>query len=238
MVFEDFTTYTEVEPDDRIQKTAQHIDHLAYRNEDSYLYKDKDVDHFGSNWEHLVDVYCASSNAQGIGAFWAVTNDLDDIQGLYNADKNYLYMCFAAAGTVTYLVEGYGGVHYADSYASSVATWYYLRIKKVGTAFTCKIYDTAASRDAETADAHLLDTLSLTLHSDLSYRYIFGCNSQNTGETIALAQDIENLDLQEAVVALDFSASIITITKTLGITNLTIPKFKPLLPKFNPRMII
>jgi len=199
--YEDFTTYTEVDPNSHIGLAgANHVDHYALRNEDAYLYKDKGVDYFG-NFEHLVDVRSDFLQSGCLGAVWALTNDVDDMQGLTVGSKTFVVVYFYRQDVNDYrmyLFEGYGGSTYQSSpFACALNTWYYLKIAKSGTSITCKIY-------SDVARTSLLNTLSLTLHADHKFRYIFGCNGWNTGHNLAANNDIENLVLQEAVAEHNF----------------------------------
>jgi len=192
-IYEDFTTYTEVDTaNDRIQRNATHVDHAATRNEDTYLYKDYGVNHF-TDFEHLVDIRSDFASASGIGVVWMLSNELDDWHGLYDADKTILSVRFWAGTPSICLEEAYAGVGYADTYTCLADTWYYLTINKSGTNFTCKIY-------SDSARTNLLDTLSLTLQADHSLRYIHACNVRNNSASAYLINvDIGNLDLQEAI---------------------------------------
>jgi len=208
---ENYTTYTEVEPDDRIQKTAYHIDILAKRNEDSYLYKDYGVDYF-QDFEHFVNVKCVNTSEDTASAsVWCVSNDLDDVRGQRKVDNEYyvieFYRTDASEPVRRILLGSWDGTKdFAERWIINTAnftfaygTWYYFRIKRVETSLTCKIYDTAASRDAESADEHLLDTLSLTVDGDDKFRYVYACCSYNLPNTPEMNLDIECLDLQEII---------------------------------------
>jgi hypothetical protein len=61
---------------------------------------------------------------------------------------------------------------------------------KSGTSLTCYIY-------SDSARTNLVATLSLTLHGDYNFEYIYASQSENTGNTYHGDTDIENLDLQE-----------------------------------------
>jgi len=205
MATEDFTTYTEVDTgDDRIQRTATHIDHNAWRDEDTYLYDDKGAGHFtdftGSN-AHLVDVKLVDAADNGaLGCVYALTNDLDDMYGLRTASKTTVWVNTFRSTSILWnlqLREEYGGTGYADTWDGvALDTWYYLKIEKSGTSLTCKIYPTDSDR---TNNTNILDTLTLTLQADHSFRYVFGCNTFNSASALSLNNDVENLDLQEAV---------------------------------------
>ena len=197
---EDFTGYSEVEPDDRIQKTASHVDHLAFRNEDSYLYKDKGVDYFKSV-VHKVDVCSDFAQQNAIGVVWMLANDVDDWFGLLGANKTFvsLYVYYRSTSPFRCLLlnEGYGGVQYFDmSVTLTALSWYFLRIEKSGSSLICDVYSSSELRDAGSGNDGDVDTLVLTLHGDWSFRYIYACNSFNDGATQFLNTDVENLELQ------------------------------------------
>jgi len=196
-VYEDFTTYTELDPNNHIDLVGtNHIDFDAYMNEDAYLYKDKGTDFF-SNFEHKIDIKLISASASYAFNYpWCVANAIGaiypDLGGSTNLLNLQIYKSPGSPGVC--LTEYYGASSWQDcSIALSFGTWYYLTIKKVGTALTCKIY-------SDSVRTTLLDTLSLTLHADIKYRYIYAANVWNGGEDRHFDTTIENLDLQQAEV--------------------------------------
>jgi len=196
-VYEDFTTYTELDPNNHIDLVGtNHIDFDAYMNEDAYLYKDKGTDFF-SNFEHKIDIKLISASASYAFNYpWCVANAIGaiypDLGGSTNLLNLQIYKSPGSPGVC--LTEYYGASSWVDcSIALSFGTWYYLTIKKVGTALTCKIY-------SDSVRTTLLDTLSLTLHADIKYRYIYAANVWNGGEDRHFDTTIENLDLQQAEV--------------------------------------
>jgi len=199
MAKENYTTYTEVDPNSHIEKTANHIDFDAYENEDAYVYKDKGVGHFGSNWEHLVDIKDNHIDNAVAGGVWAVSNDLDDFYGLETTGKTalviFMYDHTTSGTRRIYLREIYNSTSYNDYFAPfTFDATYYLRIKKIGTALTCEIYGSAADR---TNKENVIDILSLTLHGNWSFQYIFGAISYNVSDPAHTDVDVDNLDLQE-----------------------------------------
>jgi hypothetical protein len=201
---EDFTTYTEVDPNNHIGLVGtNHIDFDAYEDEDAYLYKDKGVDHFGSNWEHTIDVKPVSTGNYGLAGFHMVSNDVDDVHGLTVAGKTFLFI-YIGGGTNTpriYLTECYLGTWYEAYYITTQGAWRYLTITKTGTALTCKIY-------SDSARTTLLTTLSLALHADHKFRYIFAAYTYNAPSAVHNDIDIENLDLQEAAYIPRYSGTV------------------------------
>lgn len=188
--YEDFTTYTEVDPDfNRIQFTATHIDHVARRDEFTAMYDDKGVDYFGSNFTHMIDVKEVASESSSFAALWNLQKTVGDLHTIRAGSGDYLAMIFYRAVNERrlYLEEFDSGVQDNDYYVVSDGTWYYLVIKKASTSLTCKIY-------SDSARTNLLDTLSLTI-TDKSYRYVFACNTYNDGNAIQATTDIEKLAL-------------------------------------------
>ncbi len=191
---EDFTTYTELDPNNHITIFGtNHVDATITRNEDAYLYKDKGAGYF-EDFEHKVDFKVAStSTVNSVAGIWAVTNDVNDVTGLRLAGKTVIVVKFHhndATHQAIHLQELYGGTEYTTCSIQPYNTWYYLTIKKIGTALTCKIY-------SDSARTNILATLSLTLHGNWNFRYIFGAISDNTGNAYQTDVDIENLNLQE-----------------------------------------
>lgn len=200
MALEDFTTYTEVDPNSHIGLVGtDHIDFDAWDNEDAYCYRDLGVDHFG-DFTHKIDINPVTPGDNAHATPWMVSNDIDDVNGLRAASKTFINIhLIAKAGTAVWfrIHEEYLGVVYTDHYDAADNTWYYLLIKKAGTAFNLGIYSTAELRDAGDATDGDLDNLALTLHADHKFRYVFACNTWNISESIHMDVDIDNLDLQE-----------------------------------------
>ncbi len=187
MAYEDFTTFTEVDVGaDRIQKTENHVDHHAYRNEATYLYKDYGVNHFG-DFTHKIK-FKTNGGVSGHGAVWMESNNIGDINDLRN--NSWANILLFGFGTTLYLREYRNGLNYSDSSAISADTWYYAKIVKNGTSLTCYIYT-----DSEYSTLH--DTLDLTLHVNYTFRYLYACNSYNDGNTYNAINDIDNYDLGE-----------------------------------------
>jgi len=197
---EDFTTYTEVDPNSHLFKTAYHVDHTGYRNEDCYLYKDKGASHFG-DFTHLIDFKPVDRGftAYGWSVFWMLSVDtVDDWKGLKDAGKTSIGAeCQNNSGTPgVYLVENYGSTLYQSSSILLVyGTQYYCKIVKSGTSLTLHVYSDA-SRTTEVSGS----PVSLTLHADHKCQYIFVGNTYNDGTDADkwIDVDIDNLDLQEA----------------------------------------
>jgi len=225
MSYEDFTTYTEVDTaNNRVQRTATHVDHAATRNEDTYLYKDYGVGHF-TDFTHKVDVRSDFAALSSQGFVWMLANDVDDAYGLHSAGKTFILIRIRRddAGNHITLFEFYGGDWYYDDYVGVAAnTWYYLTIEKSGTSLTCKIY-------SDSARTTLVDTLSLTLHGNWSFRYIYACNTWNDGAgTYLVAYEVsvaEKLGLADSIAKRVDYGTVLSGAEKLGLTDSITPKW-------------
>lgn len=195
MALEDFTTYTEVDPNTHIAVTENHLDTNVSRGEDAYLYHDKGAAHFG-NFEHLLTVKLVSPNTVGLFTFvWALTNDIDDIKALNTASKQYLAIDFYRYQTQNPSLQTRALGKDSQGYTVSFDTWYYLTIQRIGSTFTCKIY-------SDQARTSLLTTLTTEDVTEDPFRYVFGVNTWNDGFSAILGNVyIDDLDLQEALPA-------------------------------------
>src|SRR3972149_712527 len=115
MAVENFTTYTEVDPNSRITVTSTKVSAAGLkRNESAYVYSDKGVNHFSADWGHLLtaDDLLHLAGQDGIVEIWAVANDIGHMGTLLGAGKNahLLFFLHTAANVVNlYLYENDGG---------------------------------------------------------------------------------------------------------------------------------
>ena len=165
---QDFTTYTEVDPDGEITVTANVLTGADFdRASDGGVYKDFGVGHFGQSWTHYINTQWTDRSIAG------------------SAIAAAIYACVSATGTwYDWIINSETGpvVYYAIStatnlmyirdfdsfdgpYAAAEDTWHYLTITRSGTSVTCEIY---LDVDRTTLD----DTLGLTIAAD-DYRYVY-----------------------------------------------------------------
>jgi hypothetical protein len=222
MVYEDFTTYTEVDvAADRIQRTANHVDHKAYRNESTYLYKDKGANFFG-NFTHRLEATSDFATASCWGVVWMLANSVKNLKAVVSAYETAVALFFYRLATYyeLRLYETYGGVEFwDDSVALSANTKYYLTVKKNNTSFSCEIRTGSHT-------GTLVDTLALTLQANHTFRYIYACNTYNDNTTPYCNDDIDNLDLAPV---LGWSHKISGVTnpaKVMGVPVANIAKVK------------
>jgi len=202
MAKEDFTTYTEVDPNSRITVTADRSEWAGLdKNEDAYVYDDKGVNHFDGDFEHLLTIY-ADTGVEGAHVVpWALGNVIDSWIPMHDDRCLSISIFYPSTDAPRLdLDEWVGGVRQArDSVNINIDTPYYLTIKRdenVGTYGTlyCYIYSDAAR-------TNLVTTLSIALSEKADYRYIYVTQSANNNTTPYTQSGYsEDLDLQEVVV--------------------------------------
>ena len=200
-VAEDYTTYTEVDPSSWMTKTATVVTfNMPGKNVNCYLYKDKGAAYFDGSFSARMDMRITSGvHDWGTGHPFVVANVLNNVYGIEAADQSALVVevLDGSAGWnwIMVLREHYGGsVYSSSSYSFAQNTYYYLEFERdesVGTHGT--IYLRIYSDSARTT---LLDTLSVTLHAKVDFRYLYWMNNYNNGDaTSVLNGTFENLSL-------------------------------------------
>lgn len=188
MVYEDFTDYVEVDPNNYwSQTTTRNTATNLLKSDDSYLYKDYGSGHFG-DFEHLIDFCMTASVLNGWMGVWALVN----AEGSYADMANDVPMVsighYADPANRKIVLRWKGGE--SDEYTNlSLDTTYYLTIKRSGTTLTCKIYSDAARTT-------LLDTLTVTCGTG-TFQYLEAGFSLDFTGTETISAYVENLDLQE-----------------------------------------
>jgi hypothetical protein len=196
---EDFTTYTEVDPNNHLSKTASQLTIASLsRGENAYLYKDKGINHFGGNFDFLVDIKITSDAYYNDAFFLVLANAINETYALWAANESMLGIeCYH---NDIYLIEKDGSSGY-DTYASRKTlaknTTYYLKFKRdesVGTYGTLYLYVYT-----DPARTILVNTQSIALHgSKKDFRYIYAVDSGNDANTtLTVSGYIENLNLNE-----------------------------------------
>jgi len=174
MVFEDFTTFTEVDAAGSINVAPQQIDYLPVdRNFTSYVWRDDDPGHYG-NYLHYIDCMESSGHvsvALGMLHVWGVSNTLGGFVTWTTGQTVYLYMNAVDAVKIAILDSGNSNT---DNWCcADIDQRYYLSMERNGTLCTCKTYGDAAHTD-------LLRTITITGQST-TFRYLYAGGSRNTG---------------------------------------------------------
>ncbi len=195
MPYEDFTAYTEYDPDGLVAVSTNLIDADGADTEnDPYVYRDFGADHFGAEWEHDVKVTAVSRLQQASSLFWGVANGVGPLGDWGNAVGQALGAYVYPQGWPDYNwainlrdFETADADRFEDD--GHAQTTYYCTVNRLGeTALQLRIYS-----DAERTV--LLDTLAVTVTSGRRYRYAYGLNTAWSTKSVSV--DVENLDLHE-----------------------------------------
>jgi hypothetical protein len=220
MALEDFTTYTEVDPNSDIVVTTDKCDVSTMRlDEHAYVRKDMGAGHFGS-FVHYMTVYTGSGSGGDYASamFWAVSNGANGYTEMLEAESGL--GCdvthFPAAAVYIYLWD-LETAYYDYWTGASPNTLYYCTIERVsGVSLVCKIYSDAAR-------ANLLDTLSVSTVGGASYRYIFGMasNGEEPPSAPAITFYSKDLDLESRRVNVGASGVDVSVREDLALVAVT-----------------
>jgi len=182
---QDFTGYTEVDPNARITVTAGKLDVNGMTdNEDAYVYKDFGADYFGT----LTHKFKFTKQAQPGGSccLWMVANSVDEYRPLRGHAGAYSVE-LAMIGTVRLWGDVNG---FSTGLAPSTGTPYWAVVSRIGGTVTLMVYSDAGLTTQVGA------TATRTVSASTDYRYLYGFAAWNNGvaeNTISV--DIENLNI-------------------------------------------
>jgi len=202
MAFEDFNSYTEVDPNSRytISGDGEKITVTALqKGEDSYIYDDKGVDFFDGDFEHLVEFSGTYIDTDARCVVHSLSTSLGPFRdgSVYLADTFAIDISAASSSFMRIIIyEVDGASVYVDNWnGASWGTPYYgtfYRDPGVGTYGT--LYLEIYSDSLKTT---LVYTLSITLHSSIKkMRYSYGTQSWGDAGTQAISGYTNQLDLQ------------------------------------------
>jgi len=181
----DFTTFTEVDSDNRWAKTTTKCTVTnADRDEVDYIYKDYGVGYFSSHWRHSFTTNITSNIHGGFVYLYIQSNEISDYLGMTNGIGIYF---FQDGGSLKIGLVDKTGV--SDLYINAAhdgTKSYYMVLIRSGTTLTLEIYN-------DTDITSLLDTLSITM-VNINYRYLYGGSTRNDGSSgYAISGYIKNL---------------------------------------------
>jgi hypothetical protein len=184
---EDFTTYTEVDPNSKISVTSSKVefDDLS-TGTTAYVRKSFGAEHFG-DFEHLLEFGKPDSpvGKYHSGLYWAVADDYPTKQSMYDNDNGILIYTWAQ-GDNLWFIDAENSTSDGSNITRQIT--YYLTVERSGTTAICKIYT-----DSERTNLH--DTLSVTC-TTTKYEYVYA--PANYGhDSYSIYGYVANLDLQE-----------------------------------------
>ena len=228
MAFEDFTTYTEVDPGDiRIEVTNRRVTWtILRRNVEGYVYKDKGAANYDGNFVFLLTFRVTGGNNGGLANFWTLANLVDDWIGIDTANGDGLAASIKRNDITDVpnisLAELDGGTLYTSAAVFEISddTDYYIAIERdesVGSFGTFSMFTFSDSNRTT-----LINSQSITLHtSKKDYRHLYACQSYNTGSNQSVSAHTENLEETDVVPTVT-AQSLTSVTGTTTTGNGTI----------------
>lgn len=200
MATEDFTTYTETDPNSKITVTAAKVAWLDMpRNETSHVILDKGVDHFNGDFTHLLEVFQDATEANSDIYHWAISNSVNDLKSIQDASGDHFGILVDFTAFLMHECDG-GTVSNGDIFTMVVDTIYYLEIERdesigsFGDAI-CRVYNDSVRTDLEFTSTNTIAS------SKKDFRYVYGFSSYNVSGTQETDGYSKDLDLQEAAPA-------------------------------------
>ena len=196
MSYEDFTTYTENDPNGLLTVTPNSIISIDNTvSSDNLVYKDMGVAFFTGDYTHQFEV-TINSGSPGSEANVMLANAIGDTFSLADQD---LFGYFEQTGDEFFFGGRRGGGYSLDFSSSSITftTKYYITMQRIGTLYLAYIRTGSHT-------GPLFDTLTVTMPAT-AWRYVYGFASTDTRNLSASI--IENLDLN-LVAAVTVPASV------------------------------
>jgi len=198
MAAEDFTTYTEVDPNSRVAVSAGAITVSAVgRNEDAYVYKDMGA---GAITSFMVELQVNISNTGvGNGSFivmWGASNNVQDFNGW--TTYGISIWAYYNAGVYTFYVKDKNGTQ-SGGITFSANTNYYLRFARDNTTACLSVYSDAARTTVVGTN-----TIECT---NTAYRYQYAFTTYNDGNALYMTATLTGATLDPATVGTLGSAS-------------------------------
>lgn len=193
MAYEDFTTYTETDPLNKLTITANKIEMRGVSETTPFrVYKDFTADHF-ANFTHYFKITFIDLKGDETIILTSLSNTLaDDYTDFATNNDAITTHCYyrnadfmnryTLGDTETDNTDWYSG--FADGFIG------YMTFTRVGTTLTIQIYSDATK-------LILVDTISITGTAN-TRRYLYMCIWRNSGDNSGTDIDIENYDLNES----------------------------------------
>ncbi len=192
MALEDYTTYTEDDPNSRLTVGANQITVAGLRRSDTttWVYDDFSAGYFGDvtdgiNFDCQVDT---ADNSSSIVAF-ALTNNIAGLNtcAVNDYDSVFLYFNSSAGGTKNIVLQGFGTGGVSDLGTFTLGQKRYLTFTRSGGTATVNIY-------SDSGRLTLVDTLVI-VGSAVTLQYMFGVSNYDLGTAGAMSGSVANLEI-------------------------------------------
>ena len=166
--YEDFTTFTEVDPGSTVSVAANTITgaQVDVKNSDTYVYKDYGAGYFGDFTHQFSAKATMDEGTADVIWVWGLTNTVDDY-GAWAAGIGFGF--YGQSWSRTVVQEKGGSTDFSTQLSNN--TIYYFTITRSGTSLTATVY--SDSGRTNTVYTHNITVASTT------YRYLYALTSQN-----------------------------------------------------------
>lgn len=193
-VSEDYTTYVEVDPNNRYSVAATAITVTALtRNETAHVTFDFGAGNFGDialgiNFE-MLGTASSANRAQMYG--FGLSNVLKNAKAHDDAndDSIWVFTSIGSTGQRSIGLISYNGGSTVDQFLFGAwGTRYFLTFTRASDTAIAKIYD-------DSGRTNLVDTLTITSITTDTFRYLYGANSFDDDRTTNITGELANLDI-------------------------------------------
>jgi len=193
-ILEDFTGYTEADPGTHISKTANHIDHQNYLNEDAMVYYDPGSAIYGNFIFKWTGKWVSDDGGTAFLAapMICLSTTFDDARALTRNTYNSIVTRFrqrtGGSETIDLIVTtaGVAGTFTYEPGTAILGNTYYFTLTRGGSTVTLHIF-------SDSARTTLLSTL--TGSQATTHRYLYATNSWNSGAANWLDEDVDDLNI-------------------------------------------
>lgn len=204
MASEDFTTYTEVDPNSKITVTSSKVSWVALsRNEQAYVYKTMGYKFFDKDFTHKFKVQF-SNYQNGYSLYvghWCLSEFVDDMKSWVDGSYNAVYMFIYNYDWRLYLRVLDAGSPTTDIWTGAQeSTTYYITITRDrdGGINNSGRYTAYICTNGYYGDGgNLEETLQVDSQyiQPIDWYHIFACNTYNDGNAMSCDGFTEDLDL-------------------------------------------
>jgi hypothetical protein len=201
----DYTTFTEVDPNDTITVSSSTITANAiFTKESAFTYRNYGAGFFTEPLNHQFDCQMGSAS-QNLGRFgiWGVFDNFGDVRTLLINDEGMSVDLFTDSSVVTlfaFVAKG-GSQDFDQSVNLSLDTRYYIDVAISSGTYTTKIY-------SDPTRTTLVDTLTVAYTISVNFPYNIAMSSWlNVAQTAVAYGDVSNLTFD--VGSVDSSAGIL-----------------------------
>ncbi len=208
MALEDFTTYTEVDPNNSFTVTSNLVDISGLNGDDDQrVYKDHGVNHFSEDFTHQFECdFWNTSNQERI-IYYQLCNDLDDFLDIDTANGDALAFVHIGSPHLQFIMVDGAALEFDTFSSAQINTRYFITLIRDDDGGTSNAGLYTAYIRTGSHEGTLVDTLVFESANQYDWRYVFSPAGYGTGAG-PVDGSIRDLNLNESA---DAFVKIITV---------------------------